>query len=242
MLTPDVLRHFAATGEARGVSLADVGALLQVLQGDRAPSVATLGRWTKEAGAKAAALLSVLDALARTRVRQAAADEIYVKAPVLMVVEPESLCWVTGQLSATADGEAWTRQLSVLGSLEQVARDGGRGLRKGVRQVDVARRAEGRPGVADQLDHFHTVREGNRALRYAASRGAAWLGCRRRRLRAELDKRLSPRAKASGGGGLEGEPPCGSKRKRPGTNGGRSSRRGGGRVEARCRCSRPRAS
>src|ERR1700682_3007592 len=49
-LTPDVLRHFAATGEARGVSLADVRALLQVLQGEQAPSVATLGRWTKEAG------------------------------------------------------------------------------------------------------------------------------------------------------------------------------------------------
>ena len=77
--------------------------------------MATLGRWTKEAGAKAAALLSVLDALAQTRVRQAAADEIYVKAPVLMVVEPESLCWVTGQLSATANGEAWTRQLSAVG-------------------------------------------------------------------------------------------------------------------------------
>ncbi len=70
--------------------------------GDQA-SVATLGRWTWEARAKAA-LLPVLDALAQTRVRQAAADEIYFKAPVLMVVEPESLCWVTGQLSATADG------------------------------------------------------------------------------------------------------------------------------------------
>ena len=96
VLTPDVLRCFAATGEARGVSLADVRALLQVLQGEQAPSVATLGRWTKEAGTKAAALLPVLDAWAQTRVRQAAADEIYVKAPVLMVVEPESLCWMAG--------------------------------------------------------------------------------------------------------------------------------------------------
>jgi hypothetical protein len=189
VLTPDVLRHFAATGEARGVSLADIRALLQVLQGEEAPSVATLGRWTKEAGAKAAALLPVLDALARTQVRQASADEIYVKAPVLMVVEPESLCWVTGQLSATADGEAWTQQLRVLGSLEQVARDGGHGLRKGVRRVDAARRAEGRPGVADQLDHFHTVREGNRALRYTASRARRGLE-QAESAQAELDKRL----------------------------------------------------
>jgi hypothetical protein len=169
-LTPDVLRQFAATGEARGVSLADVRALLQVLQGERAPSVATLGRWTKEAGTKAAALLPVLDALAQTRVRQASADEIYVKAPVLMVVEPDSLCWMTGRWSAKADGEAWTRQLGALESLEQVTRDGGTGLRKGVQQVDAARRAQGRPGVADQLDHFHTVREGNRALRQTASK------------------------------------------------------------------------
>ncbi len=113
-----------------------------------------------------------------------------------MVVEPESLCWVTGQLSATADGEAWTRQLSVLGSLEQVARDGGRGLRKGVRQVDVARRAEGRPGVADQLDHFHTVREGNRALRYAASRARRGL-VQAEAAQAELDKRLRQGQKAA---------------------------------------------
>jgi hypothetical protein len=170
VLTPDVLRQFAATGEACGVSLANMRALLQVLQGEKAPSVATLGRWTKDAGTKAAALLPVLDAWAQTRVRQAAADEIYVKAPVLMVVEPESLCWMAGKLSPEASGEAWTQQLSQLESLEQVTRDAGKGLGKGVEQVDAARRAQGRPGVADQLDHFHTMREGNRALRKTASK------------------------------------------------------------------------
>ncbi len=170
VLTPDLLRCFAATGEARGVSLADVRALLQVLQGEEAPSVATLGRWTKEAGARAAALLPVLDAWAQPQVRQAAADEIYVQAPVLMVVEPESLCWMGGRLSDQASGEAWTRELSTLESLEQVTRDAGTGLGKGVAQVDAARRARKLPGVADQLDHFHTVREGNRALRKTASK------------------------------------------------------------------------
>jgi hypothetical protein len=169
-LTPDRLRQFAATGEARGVSLADVRALLQVLQGDKAPSVATLGRWTKAAGAQAAALLEVLDAHARPRVRQASADEIYVQAPVLMVVEPDSLCWMTGRLSDKADGEAWTREFDALGALEQVTRDGGKGLAQGVRQVDAARRKESRPGVADQLDHFHTVRAGQPGLRQVESR------------------------------------------------------------------------
>jgi hypothetical protein len=175
-LTPDLLRRFAATGEARGVSLADVRALLEVLRGEAAPSVATLGRWAKEAGAKAAALPPVLDAWAHARVRQASADEIYVRAPVLMVVEPESLCWVTGRLSGTADGEAWARQLGVFGSLEQVTRDGGKGLGKGVGRVDAARRASGRPGVADQLDHFHTVRAGARALRPVESRARRAFG------------------------------------------------------------------
>jgi hypothetical protein len=169
-LTPDRLREFAATGEARGVSLADVRAFLEVLLGQAAPSVATLGRWTKAAGARAAGLLGVLDAEARARVRQASADEIYVKAPVLMAVEPESLCWVTGRLSERADGEAWTRELGAFGSLEQVTRDGGKGLSQGVRRVDAARRKEGRAGLADQLDHFHTVRAGTRALRHVQSR------------------------------------------------------------------------
>ena len=175
-LTPDLLRRFAVTGEVRGVSLADVRALLEVLQGERAPGVATLGRWTKAAGAQAAALLRVLDAEAQKRVHQASADEIYVKAPVLMVVEPESLCWMTGRLSERADGEAWTREFGAFGALEQVTRDGGKGLSQGVRRVDAARRKEGRAGLADQLDHFHTVRAGQRALRQVESRARQAFG------------------------------------------------------------------
>jgi len=38
-------------------------------------------------------------------VREAAADEIYVKDPVLMVVEPESLCWLSGRKSDKVDGD-----------------------------------------------------------------------------------------------------------------------------------------
>lgn len=168
--TPDLLAHFAAEAEARGVSLSCARSLLSVLLPGRAPSVATLGRWTKAAGSKAAALLPVLDESARARVRQAAADEIYVKAPVLMVVEPDSLCWLTGQLTDRVSGAAWGRQFAALGALEQVTRDAGSGLAKGVQQVNTARQAQGLTAVADQLDHFHTLREGNRALRKAASR------------------------------------------------------------------------
>lgn len=49
-------------------------------------SVATLGRCTQAAGERSGALLAVLDEFTRARVRQAAADEIYVTDPVLMVV------------------------------------------------------------------------------------------------------------------------------------------------------------
>jgi len=87
--------------------------------------VATLGRWTKAAGAQASALLAVLDEDTRDRVRQAAADEIYVRDPVRMVVEPESLCWVSGRLTDAATGKGWAEQLRSLPALEQVTRDGG---------------------------------------------------------------------------------------------------------------------
>src|SRR6266849_2325601 len=59
--------------------------------------------------------MGVLDEDSRGQVRQAAADEIYVTDPVLMVVEPESLCWVSGRLTEPVSGKAWAeefRQLS----------------------------------------------------------------------------------------------------------------------------------
>jgi hypothetical protein len=62
-----------------------------VLRPGQAPSVATLGRWTQAAGVRSAALLAVLDEETGPRVRQAVIDELYVKQPVLMAVEPESL-------------------------------------------------------------------------------------------------------------------------------------------------------
>ena len=112
-LTPDLLRRFAVTGEARGEPGGRAGVFGGVAGGEGARR-GDLGRWTKAAGAQAAALLRVLDAEAQKRVHQASADEIYVKAPVLMVVEPESLCWMTGRLSERADGEAWTREFGAL--------------------------------------------------------------------------------------------------------------------------------
>lgn len=75
-LGADCQARFAATAQAEGVSLPVTRRLLAVLMGPRTPSVATLGRSTAETARKAEKLLEVLDAAARPRVEQAAADEI----------------------------------------------------------------------------------------------------------------------------------------------------------------------
>jgi hypothetical protein len=163
----DKQQEFAGVAQAVGVSLPVCRTLLEVLLGQRAPKVSTLGRWTKAAGVKAGAVLAVLDSFTYGRVEQAVADEIYTKKPVLMVVEPESLCWVSGRLVAGASGDEWSAELGRLPKLHQVTRDAGSGLGKGVAAVNARRAAAGQAAVADQLDHFHTLREGGRAVRHA---------------------------------------------------------------------------
>jgi hypothetical protein len=165
ILDPHKQQEFACVGQALGVSLPTCRDLLEVLIPGQAQSVATLGRAAKAAGDRAGQLLPVLDAWARERVRDAAVDEIYVTDPVLMVVEQESLCWMTGRLSAAATGDAWAQELRPFANLEQVARDGGAGLAKGVAQVNAERLAQGQPLLVDQGDHFHALRGGRKAFR-----------------------------------------------------------------------------
>jgi hypothetical protein len=160
----------ASVGQALGVTLRDCRALLEVLIPGKVLSVASLGRRSQAAGKKAGALLAVLDEVARQRVCEVAADEIYVKDPVLMVVEPESLCWLSGQLADTVSGAAWQEQFEHLPNLEQVTRDGGTALQKGVALVNAQRQQQGRPLVVDQGDHFHALREGSVGLRKAELR------------------------------------------------------------------------
>lgn len=167
VLDEDKQAEVASVGQARGVTLRDCRALLEVLLPGRVLSVAALGRRTQAAGARAGPLLAVFDELARPRVRDALADEIYVKDPVLMVVEPESLCWLTGRLSEEVSGTAWERELAALPQLEQVTRDGGPALEKGVALVNAQRQARGQPPVVDQGDHFHALRGAGVGLRKA---------------------------------------------------------------------------
>jgi len=156
--------EFASVAQAVGVSLPNCRTLLEVLMAEPL-SVATLGRRTQQAGQKAGALLAVLDEWTQERVRQAAADEIYVKDPVLMIVEPESLCWVAGRLSAEVSGPAWAKEFAQLPHLDQVMRDGGTGLAKGVALVNEQRQEQDQTPVVDQGDHFHALRGSSVGLR-----------------------------------------------------------------------------
>jgi len=82
-----------------------------------------------------------------------------------MVVEPESLCWMTGRMVKTRDGVTWAEEFARLPALKAVIRDDGAGLGKGVKLERARRRAEDLPDLDDTLDVFHTLREGGRALR-----------------------------------------------------------------------------
>jgi hypothetical protein len=164
--TADLQAEFVSTAQAEGVSLSVARRLLAVFLRENTPSVAQLGRHSYQAGLHAGALLEVFDEHARPRVRQGAADEIFFgQKPVLMVVEPESLCWLTGRLSCRRDGEAWAKEFERLPALEHLARDGGQGLANGLARVNEARRQQEREPISDQLDHFHTLREAGRGLR-----------------------------------------------------------------------------
>jgi hypothetical protein len=182
--------QFASVGQAVGVSLPQCWQLLDVLIPGQQQSVPTLGRATQAAGKQAGKLLPILDAWARAQVREVAADEIYVKAPVLMTVEPESLCWLGGRLVTEANGAAWEAEFGQLPNLEQVTRDGGSALAKGVELVNSQRQEQGQPPIVDQGDHFHALRGGRlglgrvakqarQALAKAEAAQKEWAACNR---------------------------------------------------------------
>lgn len=175
VLDEDRQAEFATVAQAEGVSLPVARRLLAVVLRERTPSVAKLGRWTQAAGQRSGALLAVLDEWTRPRVRQAVADEIFVRRqPILMVAEPVSLCWVSGRRVEHRDGPTWAEEFDRLPALEQVSKDGGSGLANGLAQVNERRVQQGQSAIPEQDDHFHVLREGRQALRgsVAAARRA----------------------------------------------------------------------
>jgi hypothetical protein len=163
--------EMACVGQACGVTLPQCRTLLEVLIA-KPLSVPTLGRRTQALGEKSAALLEVFDEYARQQVRDAAADEIYVRAPVLMVVEQESLCWISGRLSEEVSGAAWSQEFAQLPNLEQTAVDGGTGLAKGLDLVNEQRQQQEKKPVVLQGDHFHALWTGGVGLRRAEKRAS----------------------------------------------------------------------
>jgi hypothetical protein len=171
LLDPDKQAEFASCGQAEGVSLPVLVRLLQLLLGEETPSVASLGRLTQQAGRRASELLEVLDEHSGPLARQASADELFSgRKPVLMTVEPDSLCWLTARLSDKRDGQEWAKEFKRLPALQQVNRDAGEGLQKGVSLTNQERRKQKKQPIVEQLDHFHTLREGSRTLRRAQGR------------------------------------------------------------------------
>jgi hypothetical protein len=173
VLDPDKQAEFVSCAQAEGVSLPVAGRLLRVCLAQETPSVAHLGRCSVAAARRSAPLLAVLDELSRPLTRRAAPDEIFVgRQPVLMVVEPESLCWLAGRKAAKRDGAEWAKEFRLLPALAQVSRDAGTGLEKGLHLVIDVRQQQGRQAIGDQLDHFHTLREGGWALRKSQGRAS----------------------------------------------------------------------
>jgi hypothetical protein len=158
--------QFAATAQALGISLASAHALLRIVLQEQTPSRSTLGRRARAAARQAGATLAVLDAFSQPRARQVAADEIFAgRRPILMTVEQDSLCWLGARLADSRDGTEWAREFQQFPALEQLTRDGGQGLRKGLETINARRRRAGQAPVADQEDHFHLLQRARRALR-----------------------------------------------------------------------------
>jgi predicted metal-dependent hydrolase len=116
-------------------------------------------------------VLEVLDEVTRPLVVEATFDEIFAgQQPILMGVEPNSFCWITGDVAANREGVTWARHFDLFPNLEHAVTDAGSGLLKGLRLSSVKREAADQPGISHSLDVFHTKHEGHRAWRVTESR------------------------------------------------------------------------
>lgn len=106
----------------------------------------------------------MLDEVACPKVVEGAFDEIFVgRQPVLMGVEPASLCWVLGRLVEHCDGPSWSEQFQKFPALEHAITDAGKGLVNGLK---LAQELCGKR-LQHSLDVFHTLRAGGQAWRVA---------------------------------------------------------------------------
>lgn len=167
------LQQFATTATAMGLSYTQTLTLLTVLiPVSLLPSRATLGRWVLQQAKKASALLKILDRACQSLVVCLAIDEIFFRRqPVLMGIEPVSFAWVMGQRTADRSGATWAEQLKAWPCLQEVLADGGTGIEKGLELAHAQRSGQAESDSQQakeyrvQLDVFHFLRDGKRALR-----------------------------------------------------------------------------
>ena len=108
--------------------------LLQVVAGSvTTPSVPTLGRATEEAGQRAGQLLEVLDEVAQPKVKQAAADEIFLAQTGLDARRTRQPVLGRGTNVEARDGPTWAVEFARFSALSGVVRDDGSGLGKGLK-------------------------------------------------------------------------------------------------------------
>jgi hypothetical protein len=106
-------------------------------------------------------------------------------------------------LSDSVSGTAWAEQFRQLPALEQVTRDGGTALANGVATVQHERQQQAQAALADQLDHFHTLRGGSQGVRKAENRVRSALveaddaqaALERRRRRGQSENGFRPKAR-----------------------------------------------
>lgn len=116
----------------------------------------------------------MLDEFTRPLVTEATFDEIFVgQQPILMGVEPNSFCWITGDVAANREGITWGAHFDRFSKLEHAVTDAGVGLLTGLSLANerrAASEAADQPGISHSLDVFHAKREGNRARRVTEAR------------------------------------------------------------------------
>jgi hypothetical protein len=109
-----------------------------------------------------------------------------------MVVEPASLCWLTGRMVQARDGLTWAGEFARYPAWKAVVRDDGSGLGKGLKLERARRAAAGQSDIDATLDIFPTLREGGRALR------KTWGGATRARDAADAAQRTWDRSGRQG--------------------------------------------
>lgn len=138
----------------------------------------------------------MLDEFARPKVVVGAFDEIFVgQTPILMGVEPASLCWMLGQVAANREGQTWAREFQKFPSLEHAITDAGTGLIKGLALNNASRPKS----FTHSLDVFHTLHSGGRAWRRTES--VVWTLNERAQQSYKFVERLKRRGKSVQGQG-----------------------------------------